>query len=328
MQPLGSIRSRTLLDVLGLLAAFALAAVVSGCRPGPPPNGPPNELASGSPSGDSQPGPSLVPEAFSPDDMAALYEEIRNEVENPDPDRVAQLGLDPYDIEENTRQFEEGAPHKDVPGFEDSFRSFEQGDYLSAYNKLETAFKTFIAGKCFSPLISDSIDLFTLECIALPAEEVVAVDPLFEYLPEPGKGGPRFSVLRQKAIFKIATLLRVLAAQAKGLESQPSPVSTPSPATEVEATPAATLVPAPIPEEPQAIQPQTHTVGPGETLFGIAMLYGTSVDELLQLNNVPNRDLIYPGETLVLPGRVEATPAATPVLTPTLVPTPTPTPAS
>lgn len=315
--------------MLRLLAAFALAAAVSACRPGPPPSAPQGELP-GSPSADSEPALSRAPETFTLEEAAALYEEIRNEMENPDPDLVARLELDPKDIQENTREFETGVPYREIPGLRDSLHSFEQGDFSSAHDQLETAFKTFIVGKCFAAHTSSRDHrLLTArlkeECIALPAEQVVAVDPQFEYLPEPGKGGLRFSVLRQEAAFKIATLLRVLAALAEGVEVRPSPVSTPPPATEVEPTPAATLVPAPtpevVPEQPQAIRPQTHTVAPGETLFGIAILYSTSVDELVQLNNVPNRDLIYAGQTLVLPGRVEVTPVGTLTATPTPTPT-------
>ncbi len=283
-----------------MLAIFAVTVVVSACRPGPPPSAPQSELPPGSPAADSEPALSLAPETFTLDETAALYAEIRDEIENPDPDVVAQLELDSNGIEENSSEFVNGVPYKDVPGLEDSFRSFEQGDFLSAHNQLETAFKAFIAGKCFSPLLS--------ECIALPEEGVVRVDPQFEYLPDPRLGGLRFSVVRKEAAFKIATLLRVLAARGEGMEVQPPPAATLGPADAVEATPVTPPSPAPVAEgvPQQASAPdvdlRTHTVAPGETLFSIASLYGTSVDELARANKLSNPSLILVGQELVIPG--------------------------
>ena len=44
----------------------------------------------------------------------------------------------------------------------------------------------------------------------------------------------------------------------------------------------------------------THVVQLGETLFGIALRHHTSVDTLVRLNHIANRDLIVPGQVLVL----------------------------
>ena len=331
-----STRSRTLGGLLWFAVAFA-AALVSACQPGPPPGTSQSELPPDSPSTGSQPALPRAPETFTLEETAALYEEIRNEMENPDPELVARLELDPKEIQENTREFETGVPYRQIPGLRDSLLSFEREDFSSAHDQLETAFTTFIVGKCFAAHTSGTDDrLLTArvkeECIDLPEEQVVAVDPLFDYLPEPGKGGLRFSVLRQEAAFKIATLLRVLAALAAGVEVTPTPVGTAPPSTEVEPIPVATLAPGPspevVPQQPQVVRPRTHTVARGETLLSIAMSYGTSVDELIQLNNVPNRDFIYAGQTLVLPERVEATPVGTPTATLAPVPSPTTTPTS
>ena len=51
---------------------------------------------------------------------------------------------------------------------------------------------------------------------------------------------------------------------------------------------------------PQPPGPETHIVQPGETLSGIAIRHHTSVDLLVRLNHIPNRNLIFPGQVLVL----------------------------
>lgn len=56
----------------------------------------------------------------------------------------------------------------------------------------------------------------------------------------------------------------------------------------------------------------THTVQRGDTLWDIGQRYGVSVDELMAANpQITNRDLIYPGQELVIPGQGGA-PAPTP----------------
>jgi LysM repeat protein len=48
--------------------------------------------------------------------------------------------------------------------------------------------------------------------------------------------------------------------------------------------------------------PAIYTIQPGDTLSGIAAHFGTTVAELVKLNNIKNPDLIYAGDTLKLPG--------------------------
>ena len=43
-----------------------------------------------------------------------------------------------------------------------------------------------------------------------------------------------------------------------------------------------------------------HEVQPGDTLFGIALQYGISVDELCRLNDITPEQLIYPGQKLLV----------------------------
>jgi WXG100 family type VII secretion target len=56
----------------------------------------------------------------------------------------------------------------------------------------------------------------------------------------------------------------------------------------------------------------THTVQRGDTLWDIGQRYGVSVDELMAANpHITNRDRIYPGQELVIPGQ-DGVPAPTP----------------
>ncbi|MGQ9584620.1 MAG: LysM peptidoglycan-binding domain-containing protein [Anaerolineae bacterium] len=77
-----------------------------------------------------------------------------------------------------------------------------------------------------------------------------------------------------------------------------------------------------------------YTVQAGDTLSSIAWRYGTTVWALMQANNLANAALIYPGQVLVIPGRVWPTspaPSPTPApppgpAGPPVVPTPIPIP--
>ena len=51
-----------------------------------------------------------------------------------------------------------------------------------------------------------------------------------------------------------------------------------------------------------AESPMMHVVGWGDTLFSIANRYGTSVNAVMQANNLRNPDFIWVGERLVIPG--------------------------
>lgn len=66
----------------------------------------------------------------------------------------------------------------------------------------------------------------------------------------------------------------------------------------------------PTPPTPGAASPTpgeavTYTVQSGDTLFRIATRFGTTVNELTRLNNLTNRDVIYPGQTLIIAGSPE-----------------------
>ncbi len=76
----------------------------------------------------------------------------------------------------------------------------------------------------------------------------------------------------------------------------PEPTEAPTEATPEEETPAPT-------EEAVATSgPSTHIVQPGENLFRIALRYGTSVENLAQVNGITNPARIYVGQKLTIPG--------------------------
>ncbi|MEW5959377.1 MAG: LysM peptidoglycan-binding domain-containing protein, partial [Chloroflexota bacterium] len=66
-----------------------------------------------------------------------------------------------------------------------------------------------------------------------------------------------------------------------------------------------------------------YVIKGGDTLLGIALRYGTTIDAISALNPNTNLDLIYPGQELVVP---IATPTPTSTPSATLTPTATPGP--
>lgn len=48
-----------------------------------------------------------------------------------------------------------------------------------------------------------------------------------------------------------------------------------------------------------------YTVRPGDTLWGIARRYGTTVEALVRENHIPDPNLIYPGQVLRIPGTAD-----------------------
>lgn len=83
------------------------------------------------------------------------------------------------------------------------------------------------------------------------------------------------------------------------------------------------LVPVVIISTPNANGEVIHEVLPGQTLWQIAVSYDVTIEEVKQLNSLPN-DLIYPGEKLLIEREAEAI-TATPAETSTAAPTSTST---
>lgn len=44
-----------------------------------------------------------------------------------------------------------------------------------------------------------------------------------------------------------------------------------------------------------------YIVSPGDTLFKISHDYNTTVENIMKFNNIPNMNLIYPGQNIVIP---------------------------
>ena len=58
-----------------------------------------------------------------------------------------------------------------------------------------------------------------------------------------------------------------------------------------------------MPDVQQPFQEITYIVKRGNTLFSIAKQYGTTVNELVQINQISNPNLIYPGQNILIPIR-------------------------
>jgi len=56
----------------------------------------------------------------------------------------------------------------------------------------------------------------------------------------------------------------------------------------------------------------TYTVKRGDTLLGIARRYGSTVDRIVQANNITNPNLIFPGTVLIIPVEVMEPPGGPP----------------
>jgi len=105
-----------------------------------------------------------------------------------------------------------------------------------------------------------------------------------------------------------------------------------------EAAAPSTPAPAPVPSAPSAQAPSTsasYTVVSGDTLSGIAAAHGVTTSALFAANGLHGGDIIYPGQTITLPGLQTAaatTPAppaaqpAPPAATPAPAPAPAPAP--
>ena len=59
-----------------------------------------------------------------------------------------------------------------------------------------------------------------------------------------------------------------------------------------------------------------HTVRWRETLYRIATRYGVTIQAIVQTNNIPNRNLIYVGQQLVIPGEPGPQPTSAPTAAP------------
>ena len=125
----------------------------------------------------------------------------------------------------------------------------------------------------------------------------------------------------RKGVIALVVLLCAYAAPVRRLTPalSPTPTPTPGPTSLLPLSPSPTLI--------------TYVVQPGDTLVGIASLYGTTAEAICALNELEDCELIFPGEELAIPGEGVVSPSPTKVApSPAVVtpeaplPTPTPTP--
>ncbi|HXF63905.1 MAG TPA: LysM peptidoglycan-binding domain-containing protein [Caldilineaceae bacterium] len=61
------------------------------------------------------------------------------------------------------------------------------------------------------------------------------------------------------------------------------------------------IIPGVSPQDAAAAQGNIHVVQVGESLLGIAVRYGVTVEEILEANEIENPDAIYEGQQLIIP---------------------------
>jgi LysM repeat protein len=101
---------------------------------------------------------------------------------------------------------------------------------------------------------------------------------------------------------------------------------TPAPTLNVDATVTAyaqAIIPSPTPSG-------MYVIKSGDTLSAIAADFGSTVEEIMTLNNIANPETIQVGQTIIIPSLVDRTPIPAPTFgpqdTPTVLPTETPVP--
>jgi hypothetical protein len=115
------------------------------------------------------------------------------------------------------------------------------------------------------------------------------------------------------AILALAVALLILAPNfLGGIVPPPAPTPSPTPAVTARPTPTATPEPTPTPE-PEAV---THRVQAGETLFGIALRYERTLEQILAANpGISDPNMIQEGWLIIIPPadfEVPVTPAPGP----------------
>ena len=98
------------------------------------------------------------------------------------------------------------------------------------------------------------------------------------------------------------TTLPATVPTATAAPATPRPTATPSRVSTPSVTPIATSAPSTGTPEPAISGVRVHIVTEGETLGAIATLYDTTVDALVELNQLTNADIIFSGQELLIPG--------------------------
>jgi len=123
----------------------------------------------------------------------------------------------------------------------------------------------------------------------------------------------------RKEVIALLVLLSACAVPVK-------PMSIPSPTSTLKPSPTPFLLPSPSPTPTPT--PIIYVVQPGDTLFAIAALYGTTAEAICALNALEDCELIYPGDELLIPGEGVVLPSPTqPAVSPTVATPEAPLPA-
>lgn len=98
-----------------------------------------------------------------------------------------------------------------------------------------------------------------------------------------------------------------------------APAPTGTPVEMLTPSPEASWTPTPMPSPTPIPTPAAETVyvvQPGDTLYSVALRFGTTVQAIIAANDLSDPDFVWVGQRLIIPG--------VPSITPTSVPTPTP----
>jgi len=130
----------------------------------------------------------------------------------------------------------------------------------------------------------------------------------YPQIPEPkqGHGGLVLAFLSVLAVlgFGVWTAIGTLASDSTKPAANPAATSAPTRAAATAPTPAPTAVAtsAVSPSPTAAPGSRVHTVAQGDTLFGIAQRYKTTVDAIMAANNITDRSkVLHVGDKLVIP---------------------------
>jgi LysM repeat protein len=183
-------------------------------------------------------------------------------------------------------------------------------------------YPTFTPSPTLTPYVVAAAPQATAPVEAQPLAERDATTPPPPADDASGQGGGPNEVAMQQTLSPYQATATALVfnatATAAATQGVPLPGATqPPPAQPGGQLPTATTAPAiPAAGSTPVTQNQVcgeHLIAPGETLYRIALRYGVTTNQIVQMNGIVNPDLIKAGDTLTIPCPIPATP--TPIAT-------------